>query len=119
MEKIIKIEEATIDQIKTFNLSKKDILYSLEINNQNIGNGIIRNNDKIEVYILKEYQSQGYGTMLFKFLLKTINKEITIDLKIENIKMRKIIEKYNGVEVSRTEQIVKYAIPKLIIHNDF
>lgn len=114
MEKINKVEKITHDLIRIFELSTNDNIYSLELNNNNIGYGIIRDNNdnKLEVYILKKYQGNGYGTKLFKELLKIINEKIIVKTKIENIIMRRIIEKCNGIEKSRDGNFIIYVVPK-------
>lgn len=111
--KIIKVEKVTTDLIKVFNLESKDELYSLELEDKNIGYGIIREdiNNRLEVYILSEYQGKGYGTKLFKELLKIINKEVSVQVDIENIIMRKILNYCKAIEIGRNGKTIRYIIP--------
>ena len=83
MLNIVKVEKIEIELKKMFELNKGEEIYSLELDEKNIGYGIIRNNDneKIEIYILNQYQRNGYGTYLFNELLKIINKDIYIRVK--------------------------------------
>ena len=111
--KIIKVEKVTIDLIKVFNLDINDELYSLELDGNNIGYGIIREdiNKKLEIYILSEHQGRGYGTKLFGELLNIINKEVIVQVNINNIIMRKILMKYSAIEIGRNGEDIRYVIP--------
>lgn len=111
--KIIKVENITVDLIKIFNLGINDELYSLELEDKNIGYGLIRENlnNKIEVYILSDYQGKGYGTRLFKELLKMIGGDVSIQVDIKNIIMRKILMKCDAIEIGRNGQTIRYIIP--------
>lgn len=111
--KIIKVENITVDLIKVFNLGINDELYSLELEDKNIGYGLIRENlnNKIEVYILSDYQGKGYGTSLFKELLKIVGAEVNVLVDIKNIIMRKILMKCDAIEIGRNGQTIRYVIP--------
>lgn len=104
----------TQELISTFKLIEKDNLYSLTLDNKTIGYGIIREDktNKIEIYILKQYQNNGYGSFLFLELLKKINMDIKLKTTIDNHKMKKIITKYHGKEISRNGEYIFYVITR-------
>lgn len=112
---MLKIEKASNNDINAmFNIKNGDLVYSLLLEQKNIGYGIIRNNDdcKIEIYILNEYQGNGYGSFLFKELIKKIIGEINLKVDINNVVMKRIIEKNNGIELGRDGKYIYYVIKK-------
>ena len=69
------VESKDNKYITNNNLLEKSInskVYILKLNNNIVGYGIVKNandDNKIYIHILEDYQSNGYGTYLFKELL--------------------------------------------------
>lgn len=97
-------------------LSAKDKLYILRLNNINIGYGIIRNSinsNRIYIQIFDEFQSNGYGTYLFKELIRMIDEELEFSIDYSNYKMiRIILNDCNGKELTRKNQLIYLVVPK-------
>lgn len=117
---MLEIERVNSNDTKSmFNIINGEEIYSLLLDKKNIGYGIIRNNNecKIEVYILEEYQGNGYGSFLFKELLKKIKKDINLKIDISNVIIKRIIENNNGIELGRDGQFIYYIIKNKPIGN--
>ena len=106
MLKLLKMSEE--EKVK-FNLINKNECYILKKEDKILGFIIM---DDLYIYILESERYNGYGTTLFKYLLKKLKEKNIKDFEtlipINNIIMRRIIENNKGIEVSRKESIVKY-----------
>jgi len=114
MLELIQVDK-TNELIKIFKLKSNDQLYFLNLEKKNIGSGIIREeqDNKIEIYILKQYQQKGYGTYLLKELLKIIKQDVKVKIKIENTIMQKIIVSVHGLELGRNGEYIQFIIPNI------
>ena len=112
MLKVNKIISNDINDM--FDILGNEEIYSLDLDNQNIGYGIIRNNvdNQVEVYILKDYQGNGYGSYLFNYLINHFKKDIKLKVDINNMIIRRIIRKNNGIELWRDGHNIYYVIKK-------
>ena len=114
--KFIEIDRKLITD-KYLDIDGCDNLYCLKLNDKTIGLGVIdlRKDNIIDFYIIKEYQGNGYGKILFENLLEKLKekgyKEITLDIDSENIKLVKIISDFNGLHISSKGEISRYVIP--------
>lgn len=109
-----KLEKNLIKELN-INIDKKDEVYALIKDKKIIGIGIIYiDKNTINLCISENYQSNGYGTILFKNLLKKLKeynyKEICIQVQRENVKLRKIIEKYENINISTNNGILEYIV---------
>ena len=66
----------------------------------------------IFLIVAKKYQNKGYGSIIFSLLLSKINDSVRCLVPFENIKMQRIIQKNNGIEIGRNGQIIQYIIRK-------
>ena len=109
MEALIKkdISKLTIDNIENV----KEV-YELIKDDLKVGYCIINKDpkDQIKLFIDENYRSNGYGKLFFKKVLDMFNEDVFV--KTDNRHMMNIIEKYNGIELSRKKGINYYVIPK-------
>lgn len=112
---LIRIKKITDDLIQEFRLTKEDELYECCIEGKKIGYAIIRNkiNDRIFLIISTEYQNMGYGSIIFESLLFKINEPIICAVPFQNIKMQRIIQKNNGIEIGRNKEMIQYIIENI------
>ena len=112
---MFKLIESSTKKINYNEIDNNNIknIYEYFYDNILVGYGIITNieNSKIYILIKKEYRNKGYGTKLFKEMLLKENKDIKVTCNSQI--MRRIIEKYNGVEISREGNYILYIIPKI------
>lgn len=112
---MLEIKRVNNNDIRSlFEIKGGELVYSLLLENQNIGYGIIRNNSecKIEIYILDEYQGNGYGNYLFTELLNKVKDNINLKVDLCNNIMRRIIKKNGGIELGRNGKYIYYVIKK-------
>lgn len=109
---LIEVNKISDDLIQEFKLFKEDELYECHLNNKKIGYAIIRKkiNDRIFLIVAKQYQNKGYGSSIFKLLLSKINGSVICSIPFENIKMQRIIQKNNGIEIGRNGKTIQYII---------
>lgn len=109
---LIEINNITDALIQEFNLVKEDKLFGCYLNNIQIGYAIIRKktNNKLFLVIAKKYQNKGYGSEVFKLLLSKVNELVMCSVPFDNIKMQRIIQKNNGMEVGRNGKETLYII---------
>ena len=109
---LIEVNKITDDLIQEFKLLKEDQLYECHLNNTKIGYAIIRKktNDKLFLILAKKYQNKGYGSDIFKLLLSKVNEPVICSVPFENVKMHRIIQKNNGIEIGRNGKEVLYII---------
>ena len=112
---MFKLIESSTKKINYNEIDNDNIknIYEYFYDNILVGYGIITNieNSKIYILIKKEYRNKGYGTKLFKEMLLIENKDTKVTCN--NQIMRRIIGKYNGIEISRDEGYILYIIPKI------
>ena len=109
LSELQKIDDSFIQE---FHLSKEDRLYECYLEHQKIGYAIIRQkgNDRIFLIVAEKYQNQGYGSAIFKMLLSFIHESVVCSVPFENVKMHRIIQKNNGIEIGRNGSSVQYMI---------
>ena len=112
MINLIETPKISDDLIQEFELSKADLLYECHLDNAKIGYAVIREklDDRIFLIVAKNYQNKGYGSVIFKLLLSKINASVMCSVPFENIKMQRIIEKNNGIEIGRNGKSIQYII---------
>ena len=100
------LEDSIKEQSDVYVIKKDDVV---------IGWGKINHNEdnKIEISILHEYRGNGYGTELFRELLKTFDKSEIIYLTFEdsNIIAKRIVEKFGAKQDSMVNGMIKYVLP--------
>ena len=112
MIELIEANKISDDLIQEFKLVKEDILYECYLDNKKIGYAIIQNkrNDRIFIVVAKKYQNQGYGSIIFKLLISKLTESVICSVPLENIKMQRIVQKNNGVEIGRNGNTIQYNI---------
>lgn len=113
MLEVTKLININQDLINVFKLQPDDSVYELKGNNDILGYGIVHEDEenKIEIYLLNNYQSQGYGTFLFQKIISELKKQVIIKVPNHNIRMQKIVKKFNGVEIGKKDKDIFYLIP--------
>lgn len=94
---------------------QNDIIYLLNLNEKSIGYAAINEHNVyniIRICILNEYQGNRYGSYLFNEMLKIINKDIILEIDIDNYKMIRIINRCKGKELRRNNKGVLFLIPQ-------
>lgn len=117
MEKIFRRCEDPYVNHNLFYLKNNDGVYEYVVDNKVVGYGIFRNNDydMIQIYINKEYENNHYGSELFKNMLGLFEQNVYISVKEDNIKMIRIIDNNNCVEIGKNNGIITYVYnPKQI-----
>ena len=102
-----------------FEYNNEDKIYVLKNDNDFIGYGkIILNQDNKDIlyFMIKpEYQSNGYGTMLYEKLLQVLKdnnyKDIVIHISNDNIKAINIINKFRNIHTTTIKGISEYIVP--------
>ena len=109
---LIEINRITDDLIKEFKLLKEDQLFECYLHNKKIGYAIIRKKttDRLFLILAEKYQNKGYGNEIFKLLLSKVNEPVICTVPFENIKMQRIIQKNNGIEIGRNGKEILYII---------
>ena len=106
----MKIKQQKVSEIQ--NSTK----FVLEKNNEIIGRGYIikREINPIEVYIVPEHQSNGYGKYLFAYLFNQTknkgNKALFFELSEDQTRFRNIIVKHGALEVGKNGNKTKYVL---------
>lgn len=86
---------------------EKSVKYVLSIKDKEIGYGYIFNREvnPIEIYVDKNYQSNGYGKFLFNSLIKVLKgknlKGIIFEVDAENYRFINIVKQAGALEVGR------------------
>ena len=95
---------------------ENSVMYQLISHEGEVAHGYIFNREinPIEVYVNKEYQSNGYGKLLFKSLLKILKdnglKGIIFILDESNFKIINIIKDLGAVELGRNLPEIKFLL---------
>lgn len=116
MLNIVESNDNNYIKMNNINLSLKEELYLLKLDNNDIGYGIINNDaitNKVYIHIFDEYQSNGYGTYLFKKLLKILNEKLEFSIDYSNYKALRIIYNCNGQELARKDNLIYLVVPPL------
>lgn len=108
------VNKITDDLIEEFRLTKNDRLYECYLDNAKIGYAIIRDrvNDQLYIFVADKYQNNGYGSEIFKLLLSKVNKSSKCIVELDNVKMIRIVQKNNGIEIGRNGKEILYIIEK-------
>lgn len=116
MINLVGVGKISDELIQEFNLARGDLLYECHSDNEKIGYAVIREktNNKIFLVIAEKYQNKGYGSIIFKLLLSKINDSVIFSVPFENIKMQRIIQKNNGIEIGRNGKEIQYIIENSI-----
>ena len=110
-------------ELVKLNISDKEnsVKYKLLSNEAEVAHGYIFNREinPIEIYVEKEYQSNGFGKFLFKSLLEILKSNgltgIVFLLDENNLKIINIIKKSGAVEVGRSFSKIKFIFVKTIL----
>lgn len=92
---------------------ENSVKYKLVSEDKELGYGYIfdRETNPIEVFVEKEYRSNGYGKLLFNSLLKILKskglKGTIFVIDVENFSMLNIIKQAGAVELSRNLDDIK------------
>lgn len=95
---------------------ENSVKYLLKIENKEVGYGYIfdREVNPIEIYIDKQFQSNGYGKKLFKTLLKEMKgqgvKGMLFEVENENYRFANIISQMGAQEISRNNNTKQYVL---------
>ncbi|MCI9110412.1 MAG: GNAT family N-acetyltransferase [Bacilli bacterium] len=114
---MFEFSEMDIFQKQSLKLNMADNIYVLKLDSKIIGYGKIIDdyNNRIEIYIEKNYRGNGYGKLLFGKMLekvKTLNiRHIYVTLDKKNVQMIKILSYFNGKHVSTDDDTLKYIVP--------
>lgn len=93
------------------------LVYILEKDHQIIGYGFLNNKkkNKIEILIKDEYQSNGYGKVLFEKMLEELkeigDRDVKLTISKDNYKIKNIIKLFNGILLSNYNGKEEYLIP--------
>ena len=111
---LIEVSQINDVLIQEFSLVRGDLLYECLLDKEKIGYAVIREktNNKIFLVIAEKYQNKGYGSIIFKLLISKINDSVIFSVPFENIKMQRIIQKNNGIEVGRNGLEIQYILNK-------
>lgn len=102
---------------KSYNFSLSDHYYVYKRDGISIGYARLNIELPHQVYIFidNKIRGNGYGTKLFKEILTILKnnniKEIEIETPVRNIAMIRILEHYNGKEMTRYGGIAHYIVP--------
>lgn len=113
MFELVNIDNSNLKELA---LADTDEVYALKKDSKILGYGIINETkpNKIELSILEEYRSNGYGEILFKLLIEKLKeknyKDIILTISKENIPMKNIIEAQSGLLISNNKDNIKYII---------
>lgn len=95
---------------------EKSVKYKLMSSGKEVAHGYIfsRETNPIEIYVEKDYQSNGYGKLLFNSLVNVLKKKglkgLIFQLDESNFKIINIIKKYGAVEISRNMTEIKFLL---------
>ena len=109
----------TDDYIKKNVNQNNDIIemYDLLLDDKVIGYSTINNdiNNVLSLYINEDYRGNGYGKAFFEKMLielkKNGHKEIILMFSKHNFIMKRIIQSFNGLEISLYKEKIKYVVP--------
>lgn len=105
-------------EILRVNVSDKEnsLKYVLKIQDIEIGCGYIFNREinPIEIYIYEEYQSNGYGKILFKALLEIVKEQgvmgMIFELEEYQFRFINIISQSGALQIGRNDSKIKYLL---------
>lgn len=102
---------------KEYNFDLGDDYYTYKNNDLVIGYARINVIEPYQIYIFvnENIRGNGYGTKLFQEVLDILKKngvsQIETETSIGNIAMIRILEHYNGKEITRYGGMVHYIVP--------
>lgn len=107
-----------IDKINEFDIDIPDNIKEIyEVVNDNIKIGYVfildDNINEIYIYIKEEYRSNGYGTEVFKNILKKFNdrKELFFNIDLKNIIAICMIVNQGGINLGNSRGYTKLVLP--------
>lgn len=117
MIELIKLSENDVKDLNFENLDKKEV-YAFKKDAVTIGISYINNIDKnsniLWIYILAEYQSNGYGTLLFDEMLKILKemgyKEFILNIDKANTRIINIIMKHKSLLLGTNGDMQRYVV---------
>ena len=95
---------------------ENSIKYKLLSEDKEVAHGYIfnRETNPIEIYVEQDYQSNGYGKLLFTSLLNVLKnkglKGAIFQLDENNYKIINIIKNAGGVEIGRNLPVIKFLL---------
>lgn len=98
-------------------IKDNSLVYILEKDHQIIGYGFLNNEkeNRIEILIKDEYQSNGYGKILFEKMIEELKKigdrEVKLTISKDNYRIKNIIKSFNGIQLSNYNGKEEYLIP--------
>lgn len=105
------------EEKEKFNFNLSDNYYTYKKNNLTIGYARVNVVEPYQIYIFinADIRGNGYGTKLFSEVLNILKNnsvtQIAIETPISNRAMVRILEHYNGKEVTRYDDIAHYIVP--------
>lgn len=105
-------------ELKELKISDKEnsVKYILLVQGREVGFGYIFNREvnPIEIYIENDFQSNGYGKLLFNSLLKILKdsglKGLKFELDENNGRLISVIKQAGAVEIGRDLPKIKFII---------
>ena len=95
---------------------ENSVKYILKLDGLEIAHGYIFNREinPIEIYVERDYQSNGYGKLLFNSLLNILKKSglkgLIFKLDENNFKIINIVKKFGAVEIGRELPEIKFLL---------
>lgn len=106
-EKISDLEINANEDVEVYLLKNKDILLGYGIINERLKDNIIY------IYVYNEYRSNGYGSIIFKYLYDVLKgkgiKELLFTIDSNN-RFNNIIFKYNAIHLGTKNGVIKYVV---------
>ena len=105
------------EEKKEYNFNLSDNYYAYKKNDLTIGYARVNVVEPYQIYIFinVDIRGNGYGTKLFNEVLNILRAnnvtQIEAETPIGNRAMIRILEHYNGKEVTRYNDIVHYIVP--------
>ena len=90
--------------------------YILKVDGKEVGFGYLfnRETNPIEIFVLKEFQSNGYGKFWFGELLRVLKQGerlgVLFEVKDSDYRFRNIIMQAGAFEIGRNLPTIKYAL---------
>lgn len=96
-------------------IEKNENGFALFDNNNIVGYAFNYEKNNIFIYVIKKYRGNGYGKILFEYILKYLKgfdvKYIEIKCEQNNNVMNKLALEFNGVQIFCDKNDNYYAIP--------
>lgn len=105
------------EEKKSFNFNLDDTYYTYKKDDVIIGYARVNvvAPHKIYIFINDNMRSNGYGTKMFSEVLKLLKENninnVEVEVPVGNVSMIRILERNNGKEITRIENIAHYLVP--------